>query len=261
MRWQGLALQAISGGISLARMPFAERQGLRILIYHAVGSLAYGDYLGLNTISVERFCEHLDILADMITAPLLPIEMPTDELRIAITFDDGYADNLYVAAPLLVERGIPFTIFVTSDFVRKQMDGFLSRSELKQLAQMPGATIGAHGRSHCNLTQCSKEELRAELEDSKHYLEDLIGLPVVSLAYPYGAADGRVRDAVQRAGYQVGTCSRFDINRVGRDALMLNRCVILRDDSPRVMRQKLRGDWDWYRWRSVDPINIKGALA
>lgn len=261
MRWQGLALQAISEGVSLARMPFAARQGLRLLTYHTVGSLAYGDYLGLNTISVERFREHLDVLADMATVPLLPLEMPQDELRITITFDDGYADNLYVAAPLLAERGIPFTVFVTSDFVRKQMDGFLSGSELKQLAQMPGATIGAHGRSHCNLTQCSKEELRAELEDSKHYIEDLIGLPVVSLAYPYGAADGRVRDAVQGAGYEVGACSRFDINRVGRDALMLNRCVILRDDSPRVMRQKLRGDWDWYRWRSVDPINIKESLA
>ena len=257
MRWQSLVVQAISDGVSLARMPFAARQGLRILAYHTVGSSAYGDYLGLNTISIERFCEHVDILADMLTAPLMPLEIPQDELRIAITFDDGYADNLYVAAPLLAERKIPFTVFVTSNFVREQMDGFLSPSELKQLAQSPGATIGAHSRSHCNLTQCGKEELRAELEDSKHYLEDLIGLPVTSLAYPYGATNMRVRDAAQCAGYEIGTCSRFDINRVGRDALTLNRCVILCDDSPRVIRQKLQGDWDWYRLRSADPLCIK----
>lgn len=257
MRWQSLVVQAISDGVSLARMPFAARQGLRILTYHTVGSSAYGDYLSLNTISIERFREHLDILADMLTVPLMPLEIPQYELRIAITFDDGYADNLYVAAPLLAERRIPFTVFVTSNFVREQIDGFLSPSELKQLAQSPGATIGAHGRSHCNLTQCDKKELRAELEDSKHYLEDLIGLPVASLAYPYGATNMRVRDAVQCAGYELGTCSRFDINHIGRDTLTLNRCVILCDDSPRVMRQKLRGDWDWYRWRSADPLSIK----
>jgi len=258
MRWQGLALQTISGCVSFARSPFVARHGLRILTYHAVGSSAYGDHLGLNTISVERFCEHLDILASMSTAPLLPLEITHDQLKISITFDDGYADNLYIAAPLLAERGIPFTVFVTSDFIRGQVDGFLSPSDLKQLSRMPGATIGAHGRSHCDLTKCGKEELRVELEDSKHYLEDLIGLPVKGLAYPYGASDMRVRDAAQRAGYEIGACIRFDINCVGRDALMLNRCAILCDDSPRVMRQKLRGDWDWYRWRRVDPLKIGG---
>ncbi len=67
----------------------------------------------------------------------------------------------------------------------------------------------------------------------------------------------RVRDAVQRAGYELGTCSRFDINHPDRDVFMLNRCVILGSDTSRVFQQKLRGDWDWYRWRSVDPLNIK----
>lgn len=256
MRWQGLALQAISECVSFARMPFAARRGLRILTYHAVGSSAYGDYLGLNTISVERFHEHLDILANMPTAPLLPLAITRDQLKVAVTFDDGYADNLYVAAPLLVERNIPFTVFVTSDFIRGQVDGFLSPSDIIQLSRVPGATIGAHSRSHCNLTKCGKEELRAELEDSKHYLEDLIGMPVTSLAYPYGAADMRVRDAAQCAGYEIGASCRFDINRVQHDALMLNRCTILCNDSRRVIRQKLRGDWDWYRWRSVDPLTI-----
>lgn len=258
MRLKSLAMQTISNGVSLARLPFAPRHGLRILTYHAVGSSAYCDHLGLNTVSVELFRKHLDILADMLTTPLVPLEVPRDKLHIAITFDDGYADNLHVAAPFLAERGIPFTVFVVSDFVRRQVAGFLSPDELKQLARLPGATIGAHSRSHCNLTQCSTDELRAELEDSKHYLEDLIGLPVKSLAYPYGAANMRVRDAALCAGYEVGACSRFDINQVGRNALMLNRCAILCNDSPRTMRQKLLGDWDWYRWRSADPLDIKG---
>lgn len=254
MRWQGLAMQAISESVSLIRKPFAVRQGLRIISYHTVGSAAYGDNLGLNTISAERFREHVEILAGKQMAALSPLAIPKDKLQIAVTFDDGYADNLYAAAPLLVERAIPFTVFVTSDFVRGRKNGFLKPDELKQLAQVPGATIGAHGRSHCNLTQCSDQELKSELADSKHYLEDLIGMSVKSLAYPYGATDMRVRDAAQSAGYEIGACSRFDINHAGRDPLLLNRCVILSTDTQRILRQKLQGVWDWYRWRSTDPL-------
>lgn len=254
MRWQTFAMRAISEGVSLARRPLALRRGLRILTYHTVGCSAYGDRLGLNTITLESFREHVDILAEMDSVPISPLEIQRNELQVAISFDDGYKDNLHVAAPLLVERGLPFTVFVTSDFVRGRVNGFLSPSELRQLAQLPGATIGAHGCSHRNLIKCSREELRGELEDSKHYLEDIIGQPITSLAYPYGAADMRVRNAAGCAGYQVGSCSRFDINRLGRDALMLNRCVILCHDTPRVLRQKILGDWDWYRWRSVDPL-------
>lgn len=261
MRWRGLALRAISEGVALLRAPFGLRHGLRILAYHAIGSSAHGDRLGLNSVAPELFQMHLDLLSELSINPLSPLEMPQDELQIAITFDDGYADNLHVAAPLLVERGIPFTVFVTSDFVRGCERGFLSPAELQQLASAPGVTIGAHGRSHRKLTQCGKEELRAELEDSKTYLEDLIGQPVATLAYPHGATDQRVRDAAQRAGYEIGACSHFDINCAGHDPLMLSRCVILRDDSARVVQQKLRGDWDWYRWRSIAPLGRKMLKA
>jgi len=220
-------------------------------MYHTVGASAYGDHLGLNTITMERFRKHVDILAKMLTTKLLPINITENELKIAITFDDGYADNLYHVAPLLAEHGLPFTVFVTSDFVRKKKPGFLSPVELKKLSQMPGATIGAHSRTHCHLTECSNENLRIELQESKNYLENLIGQPVTSLSYPYGAVDMRVREAAKSAGYQIGTCSRFDINLPNQDQLILNRCVILSEDTPRVLHQKLQGEWDWYRWLSA----------
>ena len=256
MRWQTLALHALAQGTALARKPFSPRCGLRILMYHSVGSFVYGDKLGLHTISEKLFRQHLDVLSRMRTVPLLPLLVPEVELSVAITFDDGYADNLHIAAPRLAERGIPFTVFVTSDFIRRHERGFLSSDELKQLAQQPGASIGAHGCSHCHLTRCSDSQLRAELRDSRHYLEDLIGRSVTTLAYPHGFSDRRVRDAALSAGYQLGVCSRFDINQRSRDPLMLNRCVIVCDDTPDILRQKLSGAWDWYRWRRVDPLSV-----
>ena len=96
-----------------------------------------------------------------------------------------------------------------------------------------------------------------ELSSSKHYLEDLLGRPVSAVAYPFGAANVRVRDAVRESGYNLGVCTRFDLNAPGRDPLMLCRCNIECNDTTRVLRQKLRGDWDWYRWRTPDPLLLK----
>lgn len=262
MRWQAFGARAIAESVALARTPCAPRPGLRILMYHAVGSPVRGDRLGIFTLSAARFRAQIDLLASMTTRPLAPPTADAHTLAIAITFDDGYADNLHTAAPLLAERGLPFTVFVTTDFVRNGTRGFLTPVEVRTLSRMPGASIGAHGCSHRPLTECKADELRTELGDSKNYLEDLLGQPVTSLAYPHGAANGRVRDAAAQAGYEIGACSHFDINRPGRDPLMLNRCNILRDDTARVLRQKLRGDWDWYRWRTNDPLygQAKGAV-
>jgi len=255
MRWQDALLRTISTAYSLRHVANNEESGLRILMYHSVGGKAYGDSAGLNSISVDLFRQHISVLKALRVESLLPLSIPGEGVAVSITFDDGYADNLHVAAPLLVEEGLPFTVFVATDFVKNGFAGFLTPEALRELAGYPGVTIGSHGQSHSALTQCIEQELYEELYGSKCYLEDLIGTEVCSVSYPYGLADRRVRDSAQRVGYTVGACSRFDINRMNRDAMMLNRSVILHKDTAHVLSQKLRGDWDWYRWRSPDPLS------
>jgi peptidoglycan/xylan/chitin deacetylase (PgdA/CDA1 family) len=225
-------------------------------MYHAVGTQALGDENGLFTIAPERFRRHAEVLASGRDGAVAGLEQGlgyTADRTVAITFDDGYLDNLRVAAPLLIRLGLPFTVFVTSSFVAQQRPGFLARSDLFELASLPGVTIGAHGANHVPLTRCSDLELQAELTTSKRYLEEAIGREVGAIAYPYGEVDRRVRDAAVRAGYRTGVCSHFGLNANGRDAMLLKRNVILASDSERVLRQKLRGDWDWYGMRTRDP--------
>lgn len=262
MRWRTMVPRAAAEATAVMRMLRPPRAGLRILMYHAVGSPVRGDRLGIFSVSPERFRCHVEILAKTArvhAVSLDPLHMPQHQLNVAVTFDDGYQDNLRVAAPILIENGIPFSVFVTTDFIRQATKGFLSPLELREITSLPGVTVGAHGRSHRSLTECSDQDLAEELTGSRQYLEDLLGCRITTVAYPHGAADQRVRAATQRAGYTIGLCSRFDINRTGHDPLMLSRCNILRDDSPRVLRQKLRGDWDWYRWRSANPLGLTGA--
>lgn len=252
--------RGISEANALARHFMAPRPGLRILMYHAIGSHALGDQAGLFTLSPELFKLHAKFLAQQAMGKIVPLQESIDyaqpSTKIAITFDDGYQDNLDVAAPILADFGLPFTVFVTSSFVKQAHAGFLSPTALRTLASIPDVTIGAHGDTHIPLTQCDDSTLESELTSSKHYLEDILGKSVLTMAYPYGAVDRRVRDAAQRAGYQLAACSHVDINKVQRDKLLLARNDILNGDSVRVLGQKIRGDWDWYRWRTADPAYV-----
>ena len=232
------------------------KRGLRILMYHAIGTPAFGDHLGLFSISPDRFKTQMKLLADFHKSAVVDFsEQLFDDknLNFVITFDDGYLDNLTVAAPILLELGFPFTIFISTNFVKTRRPGFLTPSDLRELASLPRAQIGAHGANHIDLTQCNDNTLREELISSRVYLEDLLGIEVSTMSYPYGAVDRRVRNAAHMAGYRRAACSYFEINKKDRDPLLLARTEINSHDEQRVFLQKLRGGWDWYRWRRQDP--------
>ncbi len=255
LHWRRLLTRCLSEAVALMRSESAPRAGLRVLMYHAVGTPAAGDKLGIYNISPALFASQIEAMttthSDIEFVALAHTAPSKGQLRIAVTFDDGYRDNLHAAAPVLQEQGIPFTVFACTNFIRSNSGEYLSKAELQKLASIPGATIGSHGVSHTRLTELSAYALRDELISSKCFLEDVTGKAVVSLSYPHGAVNRRVRDAAEDAGYAIGTCSRFDINGPGCDALTLARTDILGIDSVRIFKQKLRGDWDWYRWRST----------
>lgn len=256
MNLRRLVARSISQAVAAARCMRPAADGLRVLMYHAIGTPALGDTLGLFSLTPGRFCRQMTMLARWEQGRVVEFaEAPLSSggCRVAITFDDGYLDNLEVAAPLLARLGLPFTVFVTSEFVRSGKAGFLSPSSLRALAAFPGARIGAHGANHIAMTQCDDVTLRNELSSSRHYLEDVLGCEVRMLAYPYGAADRRVRDAALAAGYRLGACSLACINGPGRDPMLLGRTEVVAPDNERVFAQKLHGDWDWYRWRARDP--------
>ena len=229
---------------------------LRILTYHAIGTRVEGDADGLYNMAYARFEGHMRHLVEHYAGRFVPFKHPGPKhgaLDIALTFDDGYRDNLKIAAPLLVELGIPFTLFVCTGSVSARKAEFLGPEEVRELAGLPGATIGAHSVSHARLTECDDRRLNEELAGSKAYLEDLLGSEVDSLAYPHGAVDRRVRDAAESAGYRFGASTQFDINPPARDPLLRCRTDIWAGDDLAIFAQKLRGDWDWRRWRYHDP--------
>jgi peptidoglycan/xylan/chitin deacetylase (PgdA/CDA1 family) len=100
--------------------------------------------------------------------------------------------------------------------------------EIAELAEA-GWEIGSHTCSHSRLTTLSDHEVRAELVDSKAEIEDRLGCPCRSLAYPYGDHDERVVRATHAAGYvAAGTLpGRFE----GDDPLRHPRLFVSRADT------------------------------
>ena len=259
MLWSAIrppAYRAATWVYSRFRSDGNPRPGLRILMYHAIGTSIEDRGGDRYNTTFPRFERQMRYLAEHYPDRLVPFDCRISEsnpLRIALTFDDGYRDNLTLAAPLLVELGIPFTVFVCTGTVGGRKEGFLRPEEVRELASLPGVKIGAHSISHPLLTTCDDHRLKQELHGSKTYLEDLLGREVDCLAYPFGAVNCRVRDMAEKEGYRFGACTRFDINRPSRDPLLLCRTHVWADDDASIFGQKLRGDWDWLRWRHRDP--------
>src|SRR5204863_7402170 len=111
-----------------------------VLVYHTISSPSE-PLPGDIDISPEAFALQLDWLARRRAVVDLIKTLNPNRGRnpVAITFDDGFRDNLTVALPLLEKYSMPATVFVTSGFLGK--DDYLSREELRELSRHPLITI------------------------------------------------------------------------------------------------------------------------
>lgn len=245
----GVGFSAIYAAKSLIR---GNPQGLRILMYHSIGSHVPGDLTELYSLSREQFKSHLAFLRTRQSNPQLSVHPLTDlsETGVSFTFDDGYRDNLEIAAPLLLEHGFSFHVFVNPGFIKSGELRYLSIQSLRELAELPGVTIGAHGYSHRKLTECTRSELDYELDASKKWIEDVIGKEVTTMAYPHGAVNPEIMRATADFGYTVAASSKFGIVTPSSDRLSLERTDIWSTDTDRTFRSKLHGNWDWMNKRT-----------
>jgi peptidoglycan/xylan/chitin deacetylase (PgdA/CDA1 family) len=102
----------------------------------------------------------------------------------------------------------------------------LSWAGLAEIASC-GIEIGAHSHTHPQLDLLAAPELARQAVQPKTELEDRLGLPVTTFAYPYGRYDRRVRDAVAAAGYR-GACTMNSwAATAGSHALELPRTAVL----------------------------------
>lgn len=123
----------------------------------------------------------------------------------SLTFDDGFVDNLEVLAPLLAAEDAPATVFVASGWLGRNhpyapQTRVMTSDEVREL-RARGVEIGGHTHSHSDLTTLDYDEAVEDLRRGKGELEELLGEPVETAAYPYGRADDQTRAACREAGF------------------------------------------------------------
>jgi peptidoglycan/xylan/chitin deacetylase (PgdA/CDA1 family) len=171
-----------------------------VIIYHTISNRTE-PLPGDIDISPERFAAQLQWLSRWRRVVRLDETLSGGLHRaVAITFDDGYRDNLTVALPLLEKFCLPMTLFVAAGLVGRE--GYLSEDELREISKHPLITIGAHGLWHRHFTRLRAVEARCELVESRRLLENICGLKVDLMAWPYGECNPEVEDLSRECGYR-----------------------------------------------------------
>lgn len=172
-----------------------------VLVYHTISSPSEPLLADID-ISPERFAQQLKWLVRWRhVAPLIETLNPSAMRHpVAITFDDGYRDNLTVALPLLEKFSLPATVFVSAGFIGDE--GYVSCDELRELSRHPLVTIGAHGLRHRHFKRLPDDEVREELIEARQVLEDITGKRVDLMSWPYGECDRRLEQLSAEGGYR-----------------------------------------------------------
>lgn len=229
-----------------------------VLTYHTIGG-------GPSPLAIDAslFERHLDCIAAAgartVTVRELTAAMAAGDVAepaVAITFDDGFASVVDVAAPLLDARRLTATVFCVAghlgglnDWPSAPSGGLRDRlatgADLAELAAR-GFEIGSHGTFHAPLVEDAPELLRREIVDSRHELERAAQAPVTSFAYPYGAAPSPAARRLVEQTY-AAACSTI----VGRPAPGTDVYALPRIDAhylrrPELLSRALSGSLDVY---------------
>jgi len=255
------------------KWPFgASSKRLAVLLYHHIGNPKPGtSHLSL-TVTPAKFRRHVRWLRLRGYTAITPsqwLAYCTTGARlprkpIIFTFDDAYADCATYAFPVLESFGFPSVVYVITSRVgtSTSWDGLpLMNVEQIQYWDTHGVEIGAHTRTHPDLTAASEREAADEIAGSK---EDLMkaGITPVSFAYPYGCFDERVRESVQGVFPLAFTCEE-GVNNLQTDPLLLRRTMVHPGDTLLDIEFRAaigKSPLDWLRSRVRLRTRLKSVL-
>jgi len=239
---------------SIAR-EFNKETPNMILVYHGVEShhplCVNPDLFHDHLTYLKHNCEIVQI------EDLIKSQSKSDKPRVSITFDDAYVDLLENALPALSSFNFPATIYAPSGCLGKK-NVWDSGSSMSLLPIMTGAQlrmvsefgfeIGSHTQNHPRLKYLDSLMLNKEIADSKKILEDIVGKPVKSFAYPHGGRndiDSRSVEVVRSAGYLSGATTFFGRYNSMKYRYTLRRVTIWPSDTYDIFKMKMNGYYDW----------------
>jgi len=174
-----------------------------ILLYHRI------DISPIDSryyVTPEKFDEQMKLLHDWeyttITTEMLVqaitqgAELPPHPML--ITFDDGHLDNYTTAFPIMQKYGFTGVLYLVNNYIGA--DQYMNAEQALEMYNA-GWEVGSHSLNHLDLTKLDPDKQRAEIVESRQLLEQELGIPILTFAYPFGIKDPAVLDYVTFAGY------------------------------------------------------------
>jgi peptidoglycan/xylan/chitin deacetylase (PgdA/CDA1 family) len=153
---------------------------------------------------------------------------------VALTFDDGFVNFAETALPVLEELQLPATLFVVTARAGSTNDWDSPSSGLK-IPVLPlldwaginsvaarGIEIGAHSRTHRDLTAVSAARMADEISGSRDDLVRETGRSPRSFAFPYGAWNDAASENVRKV-FPMSCTTEFKLLGAAESGALLPR--------------------------------------
>ena len=221
-------LGRIAFATGLYRLLFRNRA--LVVLFHRIDDRFPGDDITCNVADFERHCSFFARYFTVVTLSELVRRINAGEdvgRHLAITFDDGYLDNVRTAAPILERRRLPACFFIATGFIGSERvpwwdeklpakPGWMTWDDVRAL-HARGFELGAHTVNHVDLGTVKGEEARREIAESRERLVKETGARVVHFSYPYGRPE-QITEENRRLVRELGfaSCSSAHGGTAGR---------------------------------------------
>jgi peptidoglycan/xylan/chitin deacetylase (PgdA/CDA1 family) len=214
---------------------------LPILCYHNVATAPKDAPFKLLYVSPDRFERQLWTLRRLglrgvsMSEGVARLRNATSRGCVVFTFDDGYADTLTTAAPLMKRYGFGATCYIVSGAVgtynRWDAEYLRERKPLMSREQLDhwlaaGMEVGSHSLSHQRLHELPQDVAGYEIAESRAGLRNMLGVPIEHFAYPFGHFTADIVKLVRRAGYSSAVTVLPGVARASDDPLRLPRILV-----------------------------------
>lgn len=153
--------------------------------------------LMFHSITNDRDTDSPNVSPDRFRAFVEELKSSTTQVEITTDRSDSSIYSEFFLT--LRERGMTATVFILPFEVGS--DDALTWSQILEMDRA-GFIIGSHSLTHAWLPELTDEEVTCELCHSKALIEQQLGHAITTLAYPYGAFDGRVKRIAEQCGYE-----------------------------------------------------------
>jgi peptidoglycan/xylan/chitin deacetylase (PgdA/CDA1 family) len=244
-------LGAVKLTAAAADLVLPNPPGVVVLVYHRVG----GGSTSEVDLSRGAFAAQMAELAasgralglDDAVVLLADDEPPQGPDPVVVTFDDGTADFVDEAVPVLTEHGVPATLYLATAFVgdRLPFPGEVPAVSWAGLADAVATglvTVGSHTHRHAVMGELGRAEAEDEVDRSVGLIEEHLDRACRHFAYPKGVPGSAAAEGVVRERFVSAALGGTRANRYGRtDPHRLSRSPIQVSDGQRWFRRKAAG--------------------